>query len=106
MGGKPVRKVGGTRRARDSTSKTPQSGTKGKGRKGDSATGTPTATEVVKDNWKPPSGSWEEHIQAVDTVEQDDTGLHVYVQWNNGRKSRHSTEKIYKHCPQKVSATI
>lgn len=97
--------MGGGRRARDSVSKTPQSGTKGKGRKGDSATGTPTAAEARKDNWRPPSGSWEEHIQAIDTVEQDEGGLFVFVQWNNGRKSRHPTEKIYERCPQKVSMT-
>ena len=107
IGGKPVRKAAGAKRSREGTSKTPQSGNKGKSRKvNDSASATPTVTETRVGKWKPPTGSWEEEIQAIDTVESDERGLHVYVQWNSGKKSRHPIEEIYKKCPQKVGGTI
>ncbi|KAI9794615.1 MAG: hypothetical protein M1816_004502 [Peltula sp. TS41687] len=96
IGGRPIRKMGGTRLPRDS----PQ------GRKGNSSTAaTPKTAETREkriDTWKPPSGTWEDDIQAIDTVEMDEGGLFVYLHWNNGRKSRHPMEKIYKHCPQKM----
>jgi chromobox protein 1 len=38
----------------------------------------------------------------VDTIEQDDQGLHVYLDWNNGKKTRHPIEKIYRKCPMKM----
>lgn len=105
IGGKPVRREP-VRRIRDEAFLNgPQSGGR-RSRKSNSATGTPTAPEHRVDAWKPPAGSWEEHIQAIDTIEHDKRGLHVYVQWNDGRKSRHPTESIYKHAPQKVSVTI
>lgn len=101
IGGKPVRREP-VRRIRDEAFLNgPQSGGR-RSRKSNSATGTPTAPEHRVDAWKPPAGSWEEHIQAIDTIEHDKRGLHVYVQWNDGRKSRHPTESIYKHAPQKM----
>lgn len=42
-------------------------------------------------------------MQAVDTIEKDEQGLHVFLQWNNGKKSKHPIEQTYKKCPEKVS---
>ena len=56
----------------------------------------------AKPAWNAPSGSWEDEIQAVDTIEKDEKGLHVYLKWNDGRKTRHSIEQTYVKCPLKV----
>ncbi|KAI8401722.1 hypothetical protein FOFC_18591 [Fusarium oxysporum] len=53
--------------------------------------------------WSPPSGSWEDEIETIDTCEEDNDGyLIVYLTWKNGQKTKHDTEIIYKKCPQKV----
>lgn len=53
--------------------------------------------------WKPPAGSWEEHIAQLDACEDEDTHkLMVYLTWKNGHKTQHTTDVIYKRCPQKV----
>ena len=70
-------------------------------------------TEAPKDGWKPPEGSWEDHIQSVETVEKDDDdNLWAYVIWNHrtseGKflRSRHPADKgersCYEKCPKKV----
>lgn len=53
-------------------------------------------------NWKPPSGSWEEHIANIDTIEKSTKGLVCFVHWSNGNKSQHDLNVIYKKCPQKM----
>lgn len=54
--------------------------------------------------WKPPPGSWEEHVAHLDACEDEETGhLVVYLTWKNGKKTQHSTQVIYQRCPQKVS---
>ena len=53
--------------------------------------------------WSPPSGSWEDEIETIDTCEEDNDGyLIVYLTWKNGQKTKHDTEMVYKKCPQKV----
>ncbi|KAH7137594.1 hypothetical protein EDB81DRAFT_844136 [Dactylonectria macrodidyma] len=53
--------------------------------------------------WNPPSGSWEDEIEAIGACEEDDNGkLIVYLGWKNGQKTKHETQVIYKKCPQKV----
>lgn len=52
--------------------------------------------------WKPPAGSWEDEIQAIDTIEKTDKGLICYVQWGNGKKSQHEVHTVYKKAPQRM----
>lgn len=64
------------------------------------------------DEWTPPiafSGSWEEPVQKVETVEADDDGkLWVFLSWNlkdeDGRFLRNKVKATtcYRACPQKV----
>ena len=53
--------------------------------------------------WAPPSGSWEDHIAAIDAHKDEDGKLMVFLNWKNGKKTKHSTEVVYRRCPQKVS---
>lgn len=59
---------------------------------------------VKTQKWEPPSGSWENLIMTIDTVEKDtkDGSLQVYLHWNDGRKSKHSAPTCYKKAPQKM----
>ncbi|KAK3303566.1 uncharacterized protein B0T15DRAFT_540616 [Chaetomium strumarium] len=53
--------------------------------------------------WKPPPGSWEDHIAQLDACEDEVTHkLVVYVTWKNGHKTQHETSVIYQRCPQKM----
>jgi chromobox protein 1 len=53
--------------------------------------------------WKPPAGSWEDHIAQLDACEDEESGkLMVYLTWKNGHKTQHETSVIYQRCPQKV----
>jgi len=53
--------------------------------------------------WKPPSGSWEDHIAQLDACEDEESGkLMVYLTWKNGHKTQHDTAVIYQRCPQKM----
>lgn len=55
--------------------------------------------------WKPPAGSWEDHIAQLDACEDEETGkLMVYLTWKNGHKTQHETSIIYQRCPQKVGS--
>ncbi|KAL5598642.1 hypothetical protein BROUX41_003435 [Berkeleyomyces rouxiae] len=68
---------------------------------------TPAPAPVREKEWKPPNGSWEDHIETIDVCDEADTGtgapkLVVYLNWKNGRKTKHTTEMVYKRCPQKM----
>jgi chromobox protein 1 len=53
--------------------------------------------------WKPPAGSWEDHIAQIDACEDEESGkLMIYLAWKNGQKTQHETRVIYQRCPQKV----
>jgi chromobox protein 1 len=62
----------------------------------------------IQDEWKPPSGSWENEIVAIDTIEESfdaEKGENLrfaYIIWNNGRKTRHNLAVLNQKCPQKV----
>jgi hypothetical protein len=63
------------------------------------ASSTPPATA----KWTPPLGSWEDDIEYIDACEDEGSGkLVVYLNWKNGKKTKHDTSVIYKKCPQKV----
>ncbi|KAK0708194.1 chromo domain-like protein [Lasiosphaeris hirsuta] len=63
--------------------------------------GAPLAAKNV--TWKPPPGSWEDHIAQLDACEDEESGkLMVYLTWKNGHKTQHETSVIYNRCPQRM----
>jgi chromobox protein 1 len=63
----------------------------------------PLGTRGAKPEWKVPAGSWEDHVKQLDAAQDEATGkLVVYLTWNGGQKTQHSTDVVYKRCPQKV----
>ncbi|KAK5652737.1 hypothetical protein OQA88_9590 [Cercophora sp. LCS_1] len=57
--------------------------------------------------WKPPAGSWEDHIAQLDACQDEATGkLMVYLTWKNGHKTQHDTSVVYQRCPQKVNQLL
>lgn len=90
------------KRGRPSTG-TPTTATKRRKNGAHPADGTPPASATSNASWKPPSGSWEDDVDSIDACEDEDTGkLIVYLNWKNGHKTKHTTDVIYKRCPQKV----
>lgn len=83
---------------------TPSSSGKRSRRNGDHATDSDTPPASVKAvEWKPPAGSWEDHIANIDACEDEITHkLMVYLTWKNGHKTVHDTKTVYQRCPQKV----
>lgn len=76
-------------------------------RNGHPADTTPPATAVKAGAWQPPAGSWEDHIESIDAAEDGNSGkLVVFLNWKNGKKTKHSTDVIYRRCPQKVCETV
>lgn len=60
--------------------------------------------EEKSGEFRPPSGSWEDAIIGIDTMEMGDDGLiYVYVVWKQGNHSKHPTSVTNAKCPQKVS---
>lgn len=53
--------------------------------------------------WRPPSGSWEDHIQTIDGCDDAGNGdLIIYVTWKGGKQTRHKAQVLHAKCPQKV----
>ncbi|KAI9829156.1 MAG: hypothetical protein M1832_000179 [Thelocarpon impressellum] len=105
IGGKPVRKAPLAKRNRDSASNTPQTGRKSSKtrRLNDNTPPVDTSNATSSElGWRPPKGSWEDEIQAVDIIEQNKNGLFVYLRWNNKKITRHAIEETYRKCPQKM----
>lgn len=90
------------KRGRPSSS-TPQPAQKRSRRNGDHPADSEPPLSAKTATWKPPPGSWEDHIAQLDACEDEATHkLVVYVTWKNGRKTQHETSVIYKRCPQKM----
>ncbi|KAI5211885.1 hypothetical protein E4T38_00900, partial [Aureobasidium subglaciale] len=54
-----------------------------------------------------PEGSWEDHVQLIDAVEQAGDGdskgdLVVYLLWEDGKQTQHSVKVCRQKCPQKL----
>lgn len=93
------------KRGRKSTGTTPatEPTSKKSKRNGHPAETTPPAAVAKAVAWQPPAGSWEDHIEAIDACEDESTGkLVVFLNWKNGKKTKHSTDVVYKRCPQKM----
>jgi chromobox protein 1 len=80
---------------------TPVNGTKRRRNGSHPASTTPPASSTRA--WKPPAGSWEDHVESIDACHDENTGkLIVYLTWKDGQKTQHDTKVIYQRCPQKV----
>jgi chromobox protein 1 len=92
--------VKGKKRGRPSSG-TPSTTTKRSKKNGDADSDAPLPVRNAP--WKPPAGSWEDHIAQLDACEDEESGkLMVYLTWKNGHKTQHETAVIYQRCPQKV----
>lgn len=50
-----------------------------------------------------PSGSWEDEIQSIDTIESDGVDkLVAYVTWKSAKRTKNGVAVLYDRCPQKV----
>ncbi|KEZ40329.1 hypothetical protein SAPIO_CDS8171 [Scedosporium apiospermum] len=82
---------------------TPTESNKRSKRNGHPLDTTPPATAIKAGAWQPPAGSWEDHIETIDACEDEATGkLVVFLNWKNGKKTKHNTDVVYKRCPQKM----
>jgi hypothetical protein len=91
------------KRGRPSASSTPQASGKRSRRNGDHPADSEPPLSAKAAVWKPPPGSWEDHVAHLDACEDEDSGkLMVYLTWKNGHKTQHETNVIYQRCPQKV----
>ncbi|EXM18034.1 hypothetical protein V3481_012844 [Fusarium oxysporum f. sp. vasinfectum] len=78
-------------------------GTRPKRQRRNKAHATDETLLATAKKWSPPSGSWEDEIETIDTCEENNNGyLTVYLTWKNGQKTKHDMEIIYKKCPQKM----
>lgn len=55
--------------------------------------------------FKPPTGSWEQEVVAIDAAAGEKGKIDVYLTWKNGHKSVHPLNQVYMRCPQKVRVT-
>lgn len=95
--------LAGRKRGRQSESATPiESGKRTKKSNAHPLDSTPPASAKLA-QWKPPSGSWEDHVESVDMCQDEENGgFIVYLTWKNGKKTQHPKEVVYRRCPQKV----
>ncbi|KAI9799674.1 MAG: hypothetical protein M1825_004409 [Sarcosagium campestre] len=100
IGGKPVFEEAGKSKKRRKSEATPKASNRGSKSRRITASESPPAQEVREKSWAPPNGSWEQHIQAIETIENSQGTLLVYIQWNDGHKSRHPLTKCHTKCPQ------
>ena len=57
--------------------------------------------EIPEESWTPNKEDWEPLVNRIDTVEKDETGqLLAYIMFNNGKKTKVSMDKVYRHCPR------
>ena len=51
--------------------------------------------------WVPRDENWETQIVGVETLERDNNGqLIAYIVFTNGKKTKVSMDKVYRHCPR------
>ncbi|KAK1759575.1 hypothetical protein QBC47DRAFT_372425 [Echria macrotheca] len=93
----------GKKRGRPSSSTPQASGKRTKRSNRDHPSEMEIPLAVRNATWKPPAGSWEDHIAQLDACEDEESGkLMVYLTWKNGHKTQHETSIIYQRCPQKM----
>jgi chromobox protein 1 len=89
------------------SSATPQASLKRSRKNGEHPADSEPPLSAKAATWKPPPGSWEDHVASLDACEDEESGkLMVYLTWKNGQKTQHATNVIYQRCPQKVSYPV
>ncbi|KAL1966967.1 hypothetical protein VTN77DRAFT_3711 [Rasamsonia byssochlamydoides] len=104
LGGRPQPPEKPTKK-RKSMAATPESAGAKRGRKSRGATnGTKTPEYAEIPTWMPDSKNWDREVTKVETIMRDpETGnLMVYLQWQNGKKSRVSIDQCYEKIPMKM----
>ncbi|KAE9380734.1 hypothetical protein N431DRAFT_362753 [Stipitochalara longipes BDJ] len=91
----------GRKRNRASTGAETANGTK-RGKKNGHPKDESPPVSALKAEWKPPTGSWEEHVTGIDACEGNDNNVVVYLTWKGGHKTQHPLPQVYKRCPQKM----
>jgi hypothetical protein len=91
----------GKKRGRASTGTEATNGIKRGKKNGHPKDGSPPVS-ALKAEWKPPTGSWEEHVTGIDACEGNDNNVVVYLTWKGGHKTQHPLAAVYKRCPQKM----
>jgi hypothetical protein len=91
----------GRKRGRSSVGANGGEAPKKKGRKSHPGNSTPPAS--AKQEFKPPTGSWEEDVIAIDACEGSKGDVLVYLTWKGQHKTQHPLSQVYKRCPQRVS---
>ncbi|KAG4420056.1 hypothetical protein IFR04_006815 [Cadophora malorum] len=92
----------GKKRGRASTGTPLENGAKrGRKSKDHPASATPPSSVAAAD-FKPPTGSWEDAVVAIDACEGTEGSVVVYLTWKGGHKTQHPLAQVYKRCPQKM----
>ncbi|OJD36734.1 chromo domain-containing protein [Diplodia corticola] len=113
LGGRPTLGGNKKRKASQTPSGTPAGKGRGRGRssiKEEEAEVSAEPEPKVKKEKAPsfPKGSWEEHIQSVDTIEEvpnaktGERERFALVVWADGSKTRHGLAVLNQKCPQKM----
>ncbi|KAG4427669.1 hypothetical protein IFR05_016846 [Cadophora sp. M221] len=74
---------------------------KGRKNKDHPASATPPSSAFAAD-FKPPTGSWEDVVVAIDACEGSKGSVVAYLTWKGGHKTQHPLAQVYKRCPQKM----
>ncbi len=77
-----------------------------RGRKNKHHPASATPPSSASHEFKPPTGSWEDTVVAIDACEGTEGSVIVYLTWRGGHKTQHPLAQVYKRCPQKVSITF
>lgn len=50
----------------------------------------------------PKTQDWEKYVESITHIERNtETGqLVVFINWENGKKTKVSMDKVYQHCPR------
>lgn len=62
------------------------------------------------EGWTPPIGTWEDKVQSIQTIcddnertnGKDKMTLHVFMQFNDGHRTKFPMELVRQKCPQKL----
>ncbi|KAJ5040906.1 uncharacterized protein L3040_005465 [Drepanopeziza brunnea f. sp. 'multigermtubi'] len=93
----------GKKRGRTSAGEKTNGTKKGRKSKEHPASGTPPLSATSAE-FKPPGGTWEDAVIAIDACEGNDSNVVVYLTWKGGHKTQHPLAQVYKRCPQKMLA--
>ncbi|KAH7346318.1 putative chromatin-associated protein swi6 [Rhexocercosporidium sp. MPI-PUGE-AT-0058] len=91
----------GKKRGRVSTGTHENGAKRGRKSKDHPASATPPSSAFAAD-FKPPTGSWEDAVVAIDACEGSEGSVVVYLTWKGGHKTQHPLAQVYKRCPQKM----